>query len=114
MSDVVRALFEAAASPSSYNVLLTMEWAILIPRRAERGGVSGLSVNSMGFAGTMLVRTEEEFEALFFSREEKEKEKEKRKDKEKDKQEKEEELEEEEEEEEGECMAVLRDTGIPW
>lgn len=48
----------AAAAQPSYNVLLTREWLMLVPRRAERHGP--LALNSLAFAGTMLVRSEEE------------------------------------------------------
>ncbi|KXZ56040.1 hypothetical protein GPECTOR_2g1592 [Gonium pectorale] len=50
----------AAAGSVSYNVLLTRQWLMLVPRRAERFGP--LAPNSLAFAGTMLVRSEEELE----------------------------------------------------
>jgi len=39
----------------SYNFLLTRRWALLVVRRAERLG--NVMVNSLGFSGTMLVKT---------------------------------------------------------
>jgi ATP adenylyltransferase len=41
-----------------YNLLLTREWMVLLPRRAEC--FEGISVNAIGFAGGLLVRTEEQ------------------------------------------------------
>ncbi|GLC74618.1 hypothetical protein PLESTF_001535700 [Pleodorina starrii] len=49
-----------AAGSVSYNVLLTSSWMMLVPRRAERCGP--LALNSLAFAGTMLVRSEDELE----------------------------------------------------
>ncbi|KAG2499597.1 hypothetical protein HYH03_002538 [Edaphochlamys debaryana] len=47
-----------AAGPVSYNVLMTRRWLLLAPRRQERCGP--LALNSLAFAGTVLVRSEEE------------------------------------------------------
>ncbi|KAG2441587.1 hypothetical protein HXX76_003208 [Chlamydomonas incerta] len=47
-----------AAGSVSYNVLMTRQWLLLAPRRAERCGP--LALNSLAFAGTILVRSEEE------------------------------------------------------
>ncbi|GFR46338.1 hypothetical protein Agub_g7909 [Astrephomene gubernaculifera] len=44
----------------SYNVLLTRSWMMLVPRRAERCGP--LALNSLAFAGTILVRSEDELD----------------------------------------------------
>jgi ATP adenylyltransferase len=53
--------------PPSYNVILTTEHMHVIPRKEEnaRLGDTGdvLSVNSVGFAGYLLVKSEEELEA---------------------------------------------------
>lgn len=38
----------------AYNLLVTRQWMLLVPRRAEAFG--GISVNSLGFAGSMFVR----------------------------------------------------------
>jgi hypothetical protein len=56
------------AGPPSYNVLLTLEHVHLIPRRQENATLTQtndpLSINSMGFAGYMLVKSDEELEAV--------------------------------------------------
>jgi len=56
-----------SGSPS-YNVILTLEHLHLIPRKYEtytlRGTEDKISVNSMGFAGMLLVRSEGELEAV--------------------------------------------------
>lgn len=52
----------------SYNVLITLEHIHLIPRRREDyaipGTVSPINVNALGFAGMLLVKSEEELEFL--------------------------------------------------
>ncbi|KAJ3791134.1 ATP adenylyltransferase-domain-containing protein [Lentinula aff. detonsa] len=52
----------------SYNVILTLEHMHLIPRRFENHTLEStgddLSVNSMGFAGMLLVKSERELEAV--------------------------------------------------
>ncbi|KAI8610270.1 HIT-like domain-containing protein [Chytriomyces sp. MP71] len=48
----------------SYNVIFTRTWMVLVPRRAEAGSVSGVSVNSVGFAGMVLVKSEEQLNAF--------------------------------------------------
>jgi ATP adenylyltransferase len=45
-----------------YNLLITMEWMLLIPRLHER--YEGISVNSLGFTGTLLVKDFSEFELI--------------------------------------------------
>ncbi len=45
---------QAATGATSYNLLLTTAWLMVVPRAAERG--NGVAVNALGFAGTMLVR----------------------------------------------------------
>jgi ATP adenylyltransferase len=56
-----------SGSPS-YNVILTLEHLHLIPRKHEtytlRGTEDKISINSMGFAGMLLVRSEGELEAV--------------------------------------------------
>mmetsp|Transcript_9445 Transcript_9445/g.57624 ORF Transcript_9445/g.57624 Transcript_9445/m.57624 type:complete len:324 (+) Transcript_9445:237-1208(+) len=49
---------QVKASPLSYNLLLTTEWMMAVPRRQESAGP--VSVNALGFAGTFLLRSEEE------------------------------------------------------
>eukprot|EP01119_Soliformovum_irregulare_P013438 TRINITY_DN3570_c0_g1_i1.p1 TRINITY_DN3570_c0_g1~~TRINITY_DN3570_c0_g1_i1.p1 ORF type:complete len:156 (-),score=34.89 TRINITY_DN3570_c0_g1_i1:65-532(-) len=46
------------AKNPSYNLLLTKKYMFMVPRRAEKA--FGISLNSMVFAGTILVKTEEE------------------------------------------------------
>jgi ATP adenylyltransferase len=45
---------------SPYNLLITRRWLLLVPRTAEF--YRTISVNSLGFAGSLFVRTEEEME----------------------------------------------------
>jgi ATP adenylyltransferase len=45
-----------------YNLLITKEWMLLIPRANEF--VDSISVNALGFAGAMLVRNEREMHLL--------------------------------------------------
>lgn len=46
----------------AYNLLLTRQWMLLIPRSQE--DFESISVNSLGFAGALLVRNELEMELL--------------------------------------------------
>jgi ATP adenylyltransferase len=48
---------DAGATPP-YNLLVTRQWLMLVPRRQEC--FEGISVNALGFAGTLLVKTAEE------------------------------------------------------
>ncbi|KAI0093107.1 ATP adenylyltransferase-domain-containing protein [Irpex rosettiformis] len=52
----------------SYNVILTLEHMHIIPRKAETHTLAetgeNLSINAMGFAGCLLVKSEREFEAV--------------------------------------------------
>ncbi len=45
-----------------YNLLLTAEWMLMVPRRAEC--FESISVNALGFAGALLVRSDSEFERV--------------------------------------------------
>lgn len=51
-----------APQPLPYNLLVTRDWMLLVPRREERW--EGLSINAMGFAGTLLARSEAEAERI--------------------------------------------------
>lgn len=51
-----------AAGYSGYNLLMTPDWMMLV--RRSRGAHEGLGVNALGFAGTLLVRGEEELRRL--------------------------------------------------
>jgi len=46
----------------AYNLLATREWMMIVPRKQEF--FQGISVNSLGFAGALLVRTQEEKQIL--------------------------------------------------
>jgi sulfate adenylyltransferase (ADP) / ATP adenylyltransferase len=46
----------------AYNLLLTRQWMLLVPRSQE--DFESISVNSLGFAGALLVRNEPEMELL--------------------------------------------------
>ena len=45
---------DGSAPSSSYNVLLTARWMMVVPRTAEQHG--GVFVNSVGFAGYLLLK----------------------------------------------------------
>lgn len=45
-----------------YNLLVTREWMLMIPRKKE--SYETISVNSLGFAGSLLVRNDREMETL--------------------------------------------------
>jgi sulfate adenylyltransferase (ADP) / ATP adenylyltransferase len=47
---------EARRQSAPYNLLLTREWMLLVPRAREC--VDGISMNALGFAGCLLVRDE--------------------------------------------------------
>jgi len=42
----------------SYNFLLTSKWMLVVPRRSDKAGT--VSVNSLGFAGALLVKNPED------------------------------------------------------
>jgi sulfate adenylyltransferase (ADP) / ATP adenylyltransferase len=46
----------------SYNLLFTNRWMMLVPRSSET--VDGIGVNSVGFAGMLLAKSQSEFEYL--------------------------------------------------
>jgi sulfate adenylyltransferase (ADP) / ATP adenylyltransferase len=47
---------------NAYNLLATREWMFIVPRSVEE--FSGISVNSLGFAGSLFVRNAEEMQIL--------------------------------------------------
>ena len=47
---------------AAYNLLCTREWMMVVPRTQEEH--AGISVNSLGFAGSLLVKNKEELEKL--------------------------------------------------
>lgn len=48
--------------PGAYNLLTTREWMLLVPRSQE--SFENIPVNSLGFAGTLLVRNQEQMQFL--------------------------------------------------
>ncbi len=46
----------------AYNLLATRDWMLMVPRRAE--GSQGISINSLGFAGSLFVKDEAQLEKL--------------------------------------------------
>jgi ATP adenylyltransferase len=51
---------------SAYNLLLTRRWLMIVPRTREcwEQGELKLSINALGFAGSLLLRSAEQFEAV--------------------------------------------------
>jgi ATP adenylyltransferase len=45
-----------------YNLIVTKNWMLMVPRRREF--FEGISVNALGFAGSLLVRDQEQFELV--------------------------------------------------
>ena len=50
--------WDNSATPDPYNLLVTKEWMLFVPRSAEMFG--SISVNALGFAGSLLARDEKE------------------------------------------------------
>ena len=48
--------------PGAYNLLATREWMLIVPRSQE--SFQSISVNSLGFAGTLLVRDRQQLQIL--------------------------------------------------
>ena len=48
--------------PGPYNLLVTRDWMLLVPRSKEHYG--SISVNALGFAGSLFVRNEEELDLV--------------------------------------------------
>jgi sulfate adenylyltransferase (ADP) / ATP adenylyltransferase len=46
----------------AYNLLATREWMLIVPRSQEE--FQGISINSLGFAGALLVRNQEQMQLL--------------------------------------------------
>lgn len=51
-----------ADTETAYNFLMTRQWMLVVPRKQERFGSIG--INSLGFAGALLVRNQEELELV--------------------------------------------------
>lgn len=60
---VARLLVDLHVAPGApWNLLATREWLLVVPRRAE--AFDGVSVNALGFAGSLLVKTTAQLERL--------------------------------------------------
>ncbi len=53
---------EPDRQPGAYNLLVTRQWMLLIPRTQEE--FRGIPVNALGFSGALLVRNQEQMEHL--------------------------------------------------
>jgi sulfate adenylyltransferase (ADP) / ATP adenylyltransferase len=53
---------DGAETPGPYNLLATRGWMLLVPRSVEHYG--SISVNALGFAGSLLARDERELELI--------------------------------------------------
>jgi ATP adenylyltransferase len=58
--DAPRAANDEPLRPAPYNLLVTRRWMLAVPRSRERFGT--ISVNALGFAGSLFVRDEEEMQ----------------------------------------------------
>ena len=52
----------ATANPGAYNLLVTRQWMLLVPRIQEC--FQGISMNALGFAGALLVRNRQQLQIL--------------------------------------------------
>jgi ATP adenylyltransferase len=53
----------AAGRPTDpYNLLVTRRWMLMVPRRRE--SFDGVSINALGFAGSILIRNKGQWEAV--------------------------------------------------
>ena len=57
-----RAANDEPVRPAPYNLLVTRRWMLMVPRSRERFGT--ISINALGFAGSLFVRDEEEMQDL--------------------------------------------------
>ena len=53
---------ELGVEPHNYNLLATRDWMLMVPR--SQGMLGPVSVNSLGFAGSLVVQDEKEFEIV--------------------------------------------------
>ena len=60
--DAPRAANDEPLRPAPYNLLVTRRWMLRVPRSRERFGT--ISINALGFAGSLFVRDEEEMQDL--------------------------------------------------
>jgi ATP adenylyltransferase len=61
-ADAPRAANDESVRPTPYNLLVTRRWMLAVPRSRERFGT--ISINALGFAGSLFVRDEEEMQDL--------------------------------------------------
>ncbi|TMH28158.1 MAG: hypothetical protein E6H63_09175 [Betaproteobacteria bacterium] len=61
MAEVYRELI-ARCPLAPYNLLVTRDWMLVVPRRQER--YESISVNALGFAGSLFVRDAAELELV--------------------------------------------------
>ncbi|NJO94417.1 MAG: hypothetical protein HC820_08970 [Hydrococcus sp. RM1_1_31] len=54
--------FEGNRQTGAYNLLMTRKWMLLVPRSQE--SFESIAVNSLGFAGALLVRNQQQLELL--------------------------------------------------
>jgi len=55
-------LAEVLKSSNSWNLVMTRDWLMMVPRSSERTG--DVALNALGFAGTLLVRSKAELEQV--------------------------------------------------
>lgn len=60
--EALRAALGMSTALPPYNLLATREWMLLVPRAIAE--VQGINVNAMGFAGSLLVKTQEQLQLL--------------------------------------------------
>lgn len=60
--EALRAALGLGEPPSPYNLLATRDWMLLVPR--ARAEAEGINVNAMGFAGSLLVKTDAQLQRL--------------------------------------------------
>jgi sulfate adenylyltransferase (ADP) / ATP adenylyltransferase len=61
-ADAPHAANDEPVRPASYNLLVTRRWMLAVPRSRERFGT--ISINALGFAGSLFVRDEDEMQDL--------------------------------------------------
>lgn len=55
-------LLDSLGNPRAYNLLATRDWMLVVPRARESW--NSIAVNALGFAGALLVRSEDEWSQL--------------------------------------------------
>ncbi|OCQ97801.1 phosphorylase [Nostoc sp. MBR 210] len=62
LSAVEIEIVDSQTPSAAYNLLATKEWMLIVPRSQEK--FQSISVNSLGFAGALLVKNEQEMQLL--------------------------------------------------